>query len=110
ATGAGTVWYWLHSEGQGAGNVLPHFAFQLYALLAILLLMHRCPPSYSRGADLYRVLALYGAALVAELLDRQLFALREVVSGHTVKHLLAALAAYQLARMLRLRRLSPPLP
>ena len=104
ATGAGTVWYWLYSEGQGDGNVLPYFAFQLYALLAILLLMHRSPSRYSRDTDLYRVVALYGAALAAELLDRQLFALGEIVSGHTLKHLLAALAAYQLVRMLRLRR------
>jgi hypothetical protein len=104
ATGAGTVWYWLYSEGQGAGNVLPYFAFQLYVLLAILLLMLRCPSRYSRGGDLYRVVALYGAALAAELLDRPLYALGGIVSGHTLKHLLAALAAYQLVRMLRLRR------
>jgi hypothetical protein len=104
ATGAGTVWYWLRSEGLGAGNVLPYFAFQLYALLAILLLMHFHSSRYSRGADLYRVAMLYGAALAAELLDRYIFALGEVVSGHTLKHLLVALAAYQLVRMLRLRR------
>lgn len=104
ATAAGTVWYWLRSEALGAGNVLPYFAFQLYALLAILLLMHLCPSRYSRGTDLYRVVLLYGAALAAELLDRHIFALGEVISGHTLKHLLAALAAYQVARMLRLRR------
>jgi hypothetical protein len=104
ATGAGAVWYWLYSEGQGAGNVLPYFAFQLYALLAILLLQRCCTSRFSRGSYLYRVVSLYGAALVAELLDRPLYALGEIVSGHTLKHLLAALAAYQLVRMLRLRR------
>lgn len=104
ATGAGTVWYWLRSEALGSGNVLPYFAFQLYALLAILLLMHFCPPRYSRSADLYRVVLLYGAALAAELFDRYIFALGEVISGHTLKHLLAALAAYQLVRMLHLWR------
>ncbi len=106
ATGAGTAWYWLRSEGMGAGNVLPYFAFQLYALLVILLLMLFHPSRYSRGADLYRVVLLYGAALAAELLDRCIFALGEIVSGHTLKHLLAALAAYQLVRMLRLRKRS----
>lgn len=104
AAGAGMAWYWLWSEMRGIGNVLPYFAFQLYALLAILLLMHFYPPHYSRGADLYRVVLLYGAALAAELLDRYIFALGELVSGHTLKHLLATLAAYQLVRMLRLRR------
>lgn len=104
AAGAAAAWYWLRSETLGAGNVLPYFAFQLYALLAILLLMHFHPPRYSRGANLYRVLLLYGAAIVSELFDRPLFALGQVISGHTLKHLLVALAAYQLLRMLRLRR------
>jgi hypothetical protein len=104
ATAAGTVWYWLRSEALGAGNVLPYFAFQLYALLAILLLMHFYPSRYIRNTDLYRVVLLYGAALAAELLDRHIFALGEIISGHTLKHLLAALAAYQLVRMLCLQR------
>jgi len=104
ATGAGTAWYWLRSELLGAGNVLPYFAFQLYALLAILLLLHFHPSRYSRGADLYRAILLYGAAVAAELLDRHIFALGQVISGHTLKHLLVALAAYQLVRLLRLRR------
>lgn len=102
AAGAGTVWYWLQSEALGSGNVLPYFAFQAYALLAILLLMHLFPPRYSRGADLYRAAMLYGAALAAELFDRRIYALGQV-GGHTLKHLLAALAMYQIVRMLRLR-------
>ena len=101
--GAGTVWYWLWSETRGAENVLPYFAFQVYALLAILLLMYFFPPRYSRGADLYRAAMLYGAALAAELLDRRIYALGQAIGGHTLKHLLAALAMYQIVRMLRLR-------
>lgn len=102
AAGAGTVWYWLWSEALGSGNVLPYFAFQVYALLAILLLQF-LPPRYSRGADLYRAAMLYGAALAAELLDRHIYALGQAIGGHTLKHLLAALAMYQVVRMLRLR-------
>lgn len=104
AIGAGTVWYWLRSEEMRAGNVLPYFAFQLYALLTILLLMRLYPSRYSRGTDIYGVILLYGAALAAELLDSYIYSLGEIISGHTLKHLLAALAAYQLARMLHRRR------
>ena len=103
ALGAGTVWYWLHSENAGIGNVLPYFVFQAYTLLAILLLMRFFPPRYSRSADLYRAVMLYGAALLAESLDRHIYALGQIVGGHTLKHLLAALAVYQVVRMLRLR-------
>lgn len=103
AAGAGTVWYWLWSEALGSGNVLPYFAFQVYALLAILLLMYFFPPRYSRSADLYCAVLLYGAALAAELLDRRIYAFGQLIGGHTLKHLLAALAVYQVVRMLRLR-------
>lgn len=103
ATGAGTAWYWLWSETRGAGNLLPYFAFQLYVLLTLLWLLRLFPSRYSRGADLYRVVILYGAALAAELLDRHIYALGQLASGHTLKHLLAALAVYQVVRMLRLR-------
>jgi hypothetical protein len=104
AIGAGTAWYWLRSEGMGAGNVLPYFAFQLYAVLTVLLLTYFYPSRYTRGEELYRVILLYGAALAAEYLDHYIFAFGKVISGHTLKHVLAALAAYQLVRMLRLRR------
>jgi hypothetical protein len=39
------------------------------------------------------VLALYAAAKLCELLDRQIFSLLCVVSGHTLKHLLAGCGA-----------------
>lgn len=99
--GAATVIYWRFSAAMGAENVLPYFALQAYAVLAVLLLIRFFPPSHSRAGDLLLAAAIYGSALVAELLDHQVFALGQLVSGHTAKHLLAALAAYQVTRMLR---------
>ena len=101
--GAATVFYWRWSETAGAGNLLPYFAFQVYALLAVLLLMRLFPPRYTRSTDIFNALALYGAAIAAELLDRPIFSFGQIVSGHTLKHLLAALAVYQVVRMLRAR-------
>ena len=88
------------SAGGGAENALPYFAFQAWAILAVLLLF---PSRYTHGASLSGAVALYGAALAAELLDPHIFALGQIVSGHTAKHLLAALAVYQVLRMLRAR-------
>ena len=42
-------------------------------------------------------------AKVTEVLDARIYALGGIVSGHTLKHLIAALAVYWLLRMLRLR-------
>lgn len=101
--GTTTVVYWRLSATMGAENILPYFALQAYAIFSVLLLTCCFPPRYSRGEYLLLVVALYGAALAAEWFDHQVFALGQIVSGHTVKHLLAALAAYQVTRMLRAR-------
>jgi len=42
-------------------------------------------------------------AKIAELCDHMVYALGQVVSGHTLKHLLTAAAVFVLVRMLRLR-------
>ncbi len=102
-TGAATVLYWRFSAALGAENVLPYFALQAYALLAVLILLGWFPPRYSHGGYLLLSVALYGAALATDRLDQPLFASGQLVSGHTVKHLLAALAVYQVIRMLRAR-------
>ena len=53
------------------------------------------------------MLALYAAALATERLDHEVFAAGGWVSGHTVQHVLAAVAAGWLLRMLRLRSPAP---
>ncbi len=62
---------------------------------------------YTRGSDYWAVLLWYVAAKVAEIFDREIFDAGELVSGHSLKHLLAAAGAWWVLRMLRLRR---PLP
>jgi hypothetical protein len=47
---------------------------------------------------------VYALAKVPELTDGWTLSTTRVVSGHTLKHLLAALAGYSVLRMLRHRR------
>jgi hypothetical protein len=102
-TGIGTVLYWRFSQAWGAENVLPYFAFQAGVILSGALLVCCSGPGYTREADLFLAAALYAAAVLAEFLDQTIFTIGGMVSGHTLKHLLAALAVYQLLRMLRTR-------
>jgi len=69
-------------------------------LLLIALLQ---PSRYTRGNDLYWVFAGYVIAKGFELLDKQLLELGHLVSGHTLKHLAAAVAGFVVCRMLMLR-------
>ncbi|MDP3085847.1 MAG: ceramidase domain-containing protein [Rubrivivax sp.] len=99
-----SVVYWLLSERAGAGDLRAYAVVQFYPLLLMPLLMGLFAPRYTRGGDLLLVLALYLAALAADRMDRVVFAAGGWLSGHTLKHLLAALAAAWLWRMLSLRR------
>ena len=55
------------------------------------------------AADLVVALAFYLAAKVAESYDAAIYGSGGIVSGHTLKHLLAAMGAWWLLRMLELR-------
>lgn len=78
--------------------------------LAVVLLVWLFPPRYSRGGDVLAVQGLYALAPVAEWLDHALHTLTGWLSGHTLKHLVAAGAAYLALRMLHLRPPRPAMP
>lgn len=101
--GAASVVYWRATERTGAGNLVPYAVLQAYAVV-VLLLIARQPSRYTRGSDLYWVFAGYVIAKVFELLDRQFLEIGNLVSGHTLKHLAAAVAGLLVCRMLVLRR------
>lgn len=81
---------------------------QFAPLLAIILLLAAFPARYSRRAYLAYGLLFYVLAKVAESADVSIATITSgAVSGHTVKHLLAALAPLSIYLMLRARK---PLP
>jgi hypothetical protein len=61
------------------------------------------PSRYTRGNDIYWVFAGYVLAKLLELFDRELLAFGNLASGHTLKHIAAAVAGFMVCRMLMLR-------
>jgi hypothetical protein len=49
---------------------------------------------------LVRVMAWYAAAKVLELVDKQIYALTGLVSGHSLKHIAAAIATWYMVQFL----------
>jgi hypothetical protein len=99
AFGVWTVEHW-----RVTGDMRPYSYFQLLAAAGTLLMTLLFPALYNRAADLGWALLAYVAAKVFELGDRTLFDMTHgFVSGHTLKHLAAALAAFFIVRMLILR-------
>jgi hypothetical protein len=103
--GAASVIYWLISERMGAGNVLPYGILQGYSVLVLLLLAILNPSRYTRGGDIYWVFAWYMLSKLLETFDGEVLALNHLVSGHTLKHLAAAVAGFVVCRMLLKRTL-----
>jgi len=101
--GPGSVLQWYWSEMHGAGDLRFYSAVQAYSVLFLLIAL-LLPSPYSRGSDLAIVAGFYVLAKLLELLDKPIFALGNIVSGHTLKHLAAAGAGYWISRMLVKRR------
>jgi hypothetical protein len=99
--GAGSVVYWRETERAGAGNVTPYGILQGFSVI-VMLIMAMLPSRYTRGNDVYGIFAAYVAAKILEALDWQVLEAAGV-SGHTLKHLAAALAGYLVLRMIALR-------
>jgi len=98
---------WYLSELHGHGDLRFYAAVQLAAVLALPLFLLLFPARYTRGADLWVIAVFYVLAKCFETFDEQIFAASHIVSGHTLKHIVASLSGYWIYRMLRLRRPVP---
>lgn len=105
AAALGSVGYWGWSEMRGSGDLRAYGLMQFYPMLLIPLLLRLYPPRYSGDRDILAVIGLYLLALLCDFTDHQIAALTGVVSGHTAKHAIAALAIYWVAVRLRRRRI-----
>ncbi|HIJ90018.1 MAG: hypothetical protein OEV89_04555 [Desulfobulbaceae bacterium] len=103
--GLGSVAYWGLSELHGRGDLRAYGLIQCYPILLIPLLLRLYPPRYTGDKDILTVIGLYLIALLCDFNDRRIATLIEMISGHTTKHLLAALSAYWVVIRLKQRRI-----
>ncbi len=103
--GIGSILYWIWTEGLGIGDLRIYALVQFIPITFIPIIILLFPSKYTRGNDLFYVLGFYGLSKLFEALDTQIFALfGGIISGHTLKHLAAAVAVYWLLRMLKKRK------
>ena len=105
AFGLFSVLYWHFTEQSGAGDLRYYIVAQAYPVVFVPLMVRLLPSPYTRGSDLYAAALIYVLAKVAEIFDPALYAAGGWISGHTCKHLLGALGAWWVLRMVRRRRL-----
>lgn len=100
-----SVLYWYASELAGEGDLRAWGYVQFWPVLLVFWLLARTPAPYSGTSAVPVVYACYALALLVEWLDRPIFeATMQAVSGHTLKHLIAAFGTYWALRWLARRR------
>ncbi len=102
AAGVAATLYWSATYDAGAGDLRPYALVQAYPAIAIPLMCWLFPGRRTHGRYVVYFLAWYALAKAFEAYDGKVYALLgDMISGHSVKHLLAAAAAYAVLAMLR---------
>jgi hypothetical protein len=98
--GAGSVFYWHWFQ-----DLRFYYWVQMMPLLVVPVLLLLFRPMYTHGWLIFSGALWYGLAKLTELWDRPIFeSTAGVVSGHTLKHLLAAVGCLSIVMALRLRK------
>ena len=90
--GALSVWYWNKTESAGAGDLRPYLLVQFLPIVLIPLMLWFFPKSNQRL--IIYVLVAYFIAKLFEHFDHQIYEVLGIMSGHAIKHVIAALGAY----------------
>jgi hypothetical protein len=90
--GSGSVLYWWFGEASGTGDLRTYVLVQFLpmVLIPLLLVLYKSP--FDRTAFIWQMIVLYAAAKVFEYIDYSVFAVGGLISGHSIKHVVAAIA------------------
>ncbi|MCH9694707.1 MAG: ceramidase domain-containing protein [Gammaproteobacteria bacterium] len=101
--GIASVMYWSHTEQLGRGDLRPYAIVQFLPMLLIPLTISLYASRSELGRYVWWMVGFYFLAKLAEAFDAQIFALGQIVSGHSLKHVIAAMAPLSLLYGLQLR-------
>lgn len=90
--GAATIAYWYWSEFAGRGDLRPYAVVQFLPMLLIPLMLLLFSGRSIRDTWLWATFGAYVLAKLAEYFDATIHSATGLLSGHSLKHLLAALA------------------
>jgi hypothetical protein len=95
--GIASIAWWVRTEAAGAGDLRPYALVQFLPMLLIPLVLLMWRGQGLAARMVWMAFLAYALAKVAEHFDAAIFAATGM-GGHTLKHLLAALAAWWILR------------
>lgn len=102
--GPGSVIYWYWTESLGQGDLRLYILVQYLPVLLIPFILWSGDSRFTHGYYYGLVIACYVLAKILEITDDPVFSVLTVISGHSIKHLVSALAAYLFYRALSSRQ------
>lgn len=101
ALGIASLFYWDWSEAKGTGDLRFYGLVQFYPMVALPVICWLYPKAkYTGSGYLIWIYVWYGIAKILEYFDVEIFDLfGQSVSGHSLKHLAAAIATFVVWRM-----------
>jgi hypothetical protein len=101
--GVFSVFYWYFTEKMGSGDLRLYAIVQFLPLILIPGKIKFLPPKYSHGHYIYGTIGFYLLAKFLEHFDAKTHELLHLISGHSLKHIVAAIGCYYLVRMYQIR-------
>jgi len=103
--GVASVAYWHMTEQSGQGDLRPYALVQFLPIVLIPIILWLFPARYSGARYLVEMIGWYAVAKVLEFLDADIWGwVGGWISGHSLKHLVAAWGIYALVRYLKNRQ------
>jgi hypothetical protein len=90
--GVASVGYWYWSELQGQGDLRAYGVIQFLPMLLMPLMLIICIAKELSTPWLWGTVGTYALAKVAEHFDKAIYDITGIVSGHSIKHVLGAIA------------------
>lgn len=103
-TGILTIVYWHVTESAGHGDLRPYALVQFLPMAVIPMILLLFRSRLGGSGYLWAMIAFYVASKITEHYDAQLFAALGGISGHSIKHVLAAIGTLFIYIALRRRR------
>ena len=103
-TGLMSVVYWYWSETVERGDLRLYLLVQFLPVILIPIILWLFSSRFTHSRYYWLIIACYVLAKVFELADQFVFEIMTFISGHTIKHLISALAPYLFYLALKNRR------
>lgn len=103
AFGIFSVLYWHYTELDGHGDLRPYIYVQFFPIVAIPVVLLSFRSVYNRISCYWWLMAAYVLAKLVEYFDYSIYHHLELLSGHSIKHLIAAIGLYILLSGFRRR-------